>query len=305
MKNLKILLLLFLPLVAKSQNYTELVKKADSLYSAENYLESANAFTEAFLLEEGNAGDYYDAACSWALSGDTTHSIKYLQLSVNKGWKAKKWMMNDKDLKSLHSQKEWEGILEQAQHNKDEYEKDFDKELLTSLELIYTKDQMLRQLWKDAEEKFGKRSDEMKYFWELVAKEDKENEKAVEEIIKEHGWVGKSLVGGKANTAIWLVIQHAPIETQEKYLPLLKESVLKGESKGSHLAMLEDRILMRKGEPQVYGSQVSYSDEGKAEVYEILEPEYVNQRRREVGLGTIEDYLSRWDIKWSIEQKEK
>ena len=102
-----------------------------------------------------------------------------------------------------------------------------------------------------------------------------------------------------------MVIQHAPIATQEKYLPLLKESVKKGESRGSQLALLEDRIQMRNGFPQIYGSQISTDKNGKEVVYEILEPEYVNQRRKEVGLGPIQDYVKRWGIEWTVEQKEK
>jgi hypothetical protein len=40
-------------------------------------------------------------------------------------------------------------------------------------------------------------------------------------------------------------------------------------------------------------------------VYEILEPEFVNQRRKGVGLGPLEDYVKRWGIDWNVEQKEK
>jgi hypothetical protein len=132
------------------------------------------------------------------------------------------------------------------------------------------------------------------------------NEAEVLNIIEEKGWVGKSLVGGQGNMTLWLVIQHAPLETQETYLPLLKESVLKGESSGNHLALLEDRIHMRNGKPQIYGSQIIPDEKtGKQIVYEIWEPEYVNQRRKEVGLGPMEQYVKRWGIAWTIEQKER
>lgn len=103
-----------------------------------------------------------------------------------------------------------------------------------------------------------------------------------------------------------MVIQHAPIETQEKYLPLLEKSVKSGDSQGNHLALLEDRIQMRNGKPQTYGSQITRDQEsGKQIVYEIIDPEYVNQRRKSVGLGSIEDYVQRWDIDWTVEQKER
>jgi hypothetical protein len=306
MKQLLTILIGICSLTVQAQTFYDLTKKADSLYKAENYLESGRTFEQAFKINEGYSGQYYNAACSWALSGDTIKSIRFLNLSADKGWKNKKWMLKDKDLKSLHSVNGWEDILAKVQTNLDEYEKNFDKPLKEKLEKIYVRDQTLRQLYQDAEEKFGKESDEMKYFWELVSQQDSLNELKVIKIIEERGWAGKSLVGGKANMTLWLVIQHAPLETQKEYLPLLQESVRKGESQGNHLALLEDRILMREGKPQLYGSQITTDPEtGEQIIYEIKDPEYVNQRRKEVGLGPIENYVKRWGIIWTIEQKEK
>lgn len=306
MNKLITIILVLSTFVIQAQTFEDLIRKGDVHYDEKEYLESAKAYDNAFEIEEGNASQYYNATCSWALTGDTVHALNYLELSARKGWKNLKHIKKDSDLNSLHSVIGWEGVLATVQSNLDEYEKDFDKPLKERLEKIHVKDQMLRQLYRDAEEKFGRDSDEMRYFWELVSEQDSLNELEVVEIIENRGWVGKSVIGGQANMTIWLVIQHAPIETQEKYLPLLQESVKKGESSGSHLALLEDRILMRNGKPQTYGSQiVSDNETGKQIVYEIRDPEYVNQRRREVGLGPIQDYVKRWGIEWDIEQKEK
>ncbi|MEM8528007.1 MAG: DUF6624 domain-containing protein [Bacteroidota bacterium] len=304
MKNLILLVLTLFAFQLSAQTYKELISKANALYKEESYQTSAEQFDAAFELQEGSASDYYNAACSWALADNEKQAIIYIAKSTEKGWKNVKWMQQDKDLKSLHEHADWKKIVANAQANLDEYEKDFDKPLKKQLEEIYMKDQMLRRMIGDVEEKYGRESDEMSYFWSLISMQDSINEAQVMEIIDERGWVGKSLVGGQANSALWLVIQHAPIETQEKYLPLLKASVLEGESRGSHFALLEDRILMRNGKPQTYGSQITRDEKtDKQIVYEIKDPEYVNQRRAEVGLGPIEDYVKRWDIEWTIEQK--
>lgn len=306
MKSILIVLIYSLTIPTQAQTFDEFIKNGGNLYDEEKHSESAKEYEKAFDLEEGNAGQYYNAACSWSLAGDKVQSITYLNLSADKGWKNLKHLKKDKDLISLHSIKEWEKVLEKVQENLDEYEKDFDKPLKEQLEKIYVKDQTLRQLYPKAEEKFGSESGEMKYFWKLVSEQDSLNELEVIEIIETKGWVGRSLVDGQANMTLWLVIQHAPLETQEKYLPLLKQSVIEGESSGSHLALLEDRIKMRNGKPQTYGSQITRDEEtGKQVIYEIWEPQYVNQRRKEVGLGPIEDYVRRWGIEWTIEQKEK
>jgi len=289
-----------------AQSFTDYIRIGDSLYQAEEYHESAQAYEKAFLLEEGNAMQHYNAACSWALSGDTIQSIHNLNLAAENGWKNVEHLQRDTDLKSIHSVRAWDNVLTKVKANLDEYEKDFNKPLKEQLEHIYVKDQMLRQLYAEAENKFGSESEEMSYFWQLVSEQDRKNEEEVIKIIENHGWVGKSTVGGKANMTLWLVIQHAPLETQEKYLPVMKESVLNGESNGRHLAMLEDRILMRNDKPQTYGSQIVTDEEtGRQKVYEVKDPEYINQRRKQVGLGPIQDYVKRWGIQWTIEQKEK
>jgi len=306
MKQLVTIIISLLSFTLQAQQFDELISHGDQLYEEEKYSESAQEYSKAFAIKEGSSNQYYNAACSWALTGDSIQSLEYLNLSVDKGWRNLEHLKNDPDLESLHETPAWDKILENIQANIVEYEKDFDKPLKSRLEKILVRDQTLRQLYREAEEKFGKDSDKMKYFWEVVAEQDSINEVEVVEIIEERGWVGKSLVGDAANTALWLVIQHAPLETQEKYLPLLKESVLQGESKGSQLALLEDRIQMRNGKPQTYGSQITVDKEtGNQVVYEIWEPEYVNQRRKEVGLGPIEYYVKHWGIEWTIEQKEK
>jgi len=112
-------------------------------------------------------------------------------------------------------------------------------------------------------------------------------------IIDNYGWLGKSRVGDKANQAIWLIVQHAELNLQERYLPLLVESVQQGESEGWHLAYLQDRILMYKEQDQLYGTQSLWDDSlQKFKIYPIADIENVNQRRLELGLDSIEVYAA-------------
>lgn len=306
MKRLIIGILVLTSCISHAQNFEEHIKKGGQLYSGNDFEKSAKEYEKAFLLNEGNSSQYYNAACSWALTGDTLKSIEFLNLSAEKGWKNLKHLKKDSDLSTLHGVYGWDEILKVVQINLDEYEKDFNKPLKNQLEKIYVRDQTLRQLYEEAEEKFGSDSDEMNYYWQVVSEQDSLNELETESIIEKHGWVGKSIVGGQANMTLWLVIQHAALETQEKYLPLLRESVMEGESSGSHLALLEDRIQMRNGEPQTYGSQITMDNEsGEQMIYDIKDPEYVNQRRAKVGLDPLEEYVKRWGLTWTVEQKEK
>ncbi len=301
MRHITLLFCLFtLPLTAQTFD------RADSLYQAQAYQASAEAFTEVLDNEEGDVYQYYTAACAWAQAGDTTQSLNYLQQAATNGYRHADYIERDTNLISLHSTAAWPAIVTTVEANLTEYEKDYDHALKDRLERIYLEDQVIRQLWEDAEKRFGRDTEETKYFWEVVGRQDSINELAVIGIIEERGWPATSLVGDKANRTVWLVIQHADVELQEKYLPLLQTSVAAGESSGSNLALLEDRILMRRGEPQIYGSQVrSNSETGELEVYKIADPEHVDQRRAEVGLGPLKSYLARFGLEWSLPQSER
>ena len=166
-----------------------------------------------------------------------------------------------------------------------------DSTLKKELELIGAEDQTLRLLLPEVTEKFGRESIEYEYIWSLIHRQDTICLNKLIKILDMHGWVGKSRVGDNANQAIWLIIQHAELKTQEKYLPLLKESVEKGESEGWHLAFLEDRILMRRRENQLYGTQTLWDDIlKKYKIYPIENLKNVNQRRKRLGLEPIEKY---------------
>jgi hypothetical protein len=139
---------------------------------------------------------------------------------------------------------------------------------------------------------FGSKSDseEYKYLWSLITQEDKKNQEQVVKIIDENGWLGISQVGERANSALFLVIQHAPIEIQEKYFPLLKESAEKGESKPADMALMDDRIRMHRKMKQLYGSQ-TVNIEGKSYVWPIEDAQNIDERRKSVQLPPLADYL--------------
>jgi hypothetical protein len=98
-----------------------------------------------------------------------------------------------------------------------------------------------------------------------------------------------------------LVIQHANLKTQEKHLPTIREAVTKGNASPASLAMLEDRVAVRKGELQLYGSQISRDlDTQKFFVYPLLDPENMDERRQKAGLTeTLAAYVAKYGITWN------
>ena len=129
---------------------------------------------------------------------------------------------------------------------------------------------------------------------------DNRNMARLEEIIKQNGWPGKSLVGGEASKAAFLILQHSDLARQEKYLPLLKEAAKKGEARPADVAMLEDRVLVRKSKKQIYGTQVhSGPDTGRKMVLDPIEDEeHVDERRASVGLMSLKEYLKHFGMEY-------
>lgn len=129
---------------------------------------------------------------------------------------------------------------------------------------------------------------------------DSSNLVQVESLIAKYGWLGQSFVGARGNQTIFLVIQHADLAIQEKYLPLLQKSVEEGESRPWDLALLQDRILMRQGKKQIYGSQVIYNESGEQVFYPIEDEKNVNIRREKVGLMPLEEYAKHFGIEYVL-----
>ena len=139
---------------------------------------------------------------------------------------------------------------------------------------------------------------------EYVSFIDSSNLAQVEALNNQHGWPGKSFVGSAGNSTVFLVIQHAELATQEKYFPLMQQSVAEGESRPQDLALLQDRILMRQGNDQIYGSQVVFNKStGAPEFWPIEEERNVNVRRAEVGLQPLEEYAKNFGIDYHLPEE--
>jgi hypothetical protein len=121
--------------------------------------------------------------------------------------------------------------------------------------------------------------------WEaVVAPVDRDNTARLREIIGRHGWPGRRLAGDDGAHAAWLLAQHAPPELQEEWLPLLDDAVTRGDASPADLAYLGDRVLLHRGEPQLYGTQY-VSRDGVLELWTVRDPAGLDERRAALGLA--------------------
>ena len=128
--------------------------------------------------------------------------------------------------------------------------------------------------------------------WKQQSALDAANMQRLAEIIEAHGWPGLRFAGAASQTA-FLVLQHADHVSQRTYLPLLREAVKRSDALGAHLAMLEDRVRIADGKPQLYGSQLSTEPLRFAP---IEDEAHVDERRRSIGLEPLADYARRFGL---------
>lgn len=170
--------------------------------------------------------------------------------------------------------------------------------LRNRLEILFQKDQTFRRIYTQAEEVLGAESFEMEYFWEIVEGQDRVLEAELSEILEKYGWLGISQVGRRANTAQWAIVQHSKHEFKQKYAPLMKASVLAGESQALQYARLIDWMKINNNEKQIYGTATRRDEEGNLVFHELEDREKVNMYRKEIGLVTIEEYAESLNIEW-------
>ena len=272
---------------------------ANTRYQEGKYTESGKLYDKAFANGKPTATDYYNAACSWALAGNKEKAFTYLNLSVDKGWDNVPHFKSDKDLNSLHADPRWQPLVVRLQSENEKRDAAYNQPLKKELEHIMASDQGVRMKIDSVQKNYGMKSPQ----WDNLMKEmqaiDDANTKRVTAIIDQHGWPGKSLVGRTGSLAAFLVIQHAENEVQEKYFPLMKAAAEKGELSKANLALLEDRILTDKGQPQIYGSQLRQNPEtGQMDFFPIADEANVDKRRAEVGLGPLSEYAKGFGLEY-------
>lgn len=289
--------------------YSNLTKEGDSLYQKKEYLKAAKAFGKAFAANEdkGTINDRYNAACSWALANQIDSSFYHLfRLARKAGYSNLNHLISDTDLNILHDDTRWKELYDLVKKNKDAQEINLEKPLIAILDTVNQEDQKYRQQIDAIDKQFGWNSPQMKAHWKIINEKDSINLIKIMKILDERGWLGADVIGQKGNSTLFLVIQHADLKVQEKYLPMMREAVAHNKASSSSLALLEDRVALRQGKKQIYGSQIGRKPNGGEYYVQPLEdPDNVDKRRADVGLGTLESYVSYWNIKWDVEAYKK
>jgi len=135
-----------------------------------------------------------------------------------------------------------------------------------------------------------------------MKKTDKENQQFVSELLDNCGWP-KGL-SAENNHTIFLVIDHAETDYANKYFPFIKQQAELGIILKSDLATLQDRIMLKKGQKQLYGTQ-TFKVGALIHVWPVDNIDGLSERRKAMGLPPMDEYIQivknryRSEVEWN------
>lgn len=289
----------------KAKNYQEQINEAWSLYGSKDFLKSAQIYAKALegMNDKGLMSDRYNAACSWALAKKPDSSFVQLFKIAEKGnYKDLSHMSTDTDLSSLHKDKRWQKVLEIVTANNNKSESNIDFALVAVLNTIYEEYLNLTAELATLAARYDQDSTETNAELGRIEAKEADNILRVLKTLDERGWLGDDIIGGQGNFTVFSILERADDQVQEKYLPMMRDAVIKKNMLASHLALIEDNVALKKGGKQIYGSKVGTDEEtGEYYVLPLEDPDNVDKRRAEIGLDSLQWYIANWGLTWNVQ----
>jgi len=126
----------------------------------------------------------------------------------------------------------------------------------------------------------------------LMMRTDSANSAWLKVYVDRWGWPTSHQVGRENVEAAFLIVQHAVHDTtfMRAMLPAIEQAYRRGDLKGGEVAMLTDRLEVKAGRPQIYGTQLSLK-EGRWVLDPLVDSANVDSRRQQMGLPPLAEYL--------------
>jgi len=125
-----------------------------------------------------------------------------------------------------------------------------------------------------------------------ICKTDRANTDWIKADLAALGWPKISVYGPKADSDAWLLVQHADhdVEFQKSVLVVLEKLLPTKDTRPQNYAYLYDRVAVAEKRPQRYGTQGRCTGPAKWEPDPTENPDDLDRRRADVGLGSEADY---------------
>lgn len=130
-----------------------------------------------------------------------------------------------------------------------------------------------------------------------MAKVDKENTAWLKATTQKIGWIDCIRFGAEAANTAFLIVQHSgDAGLMAAALPEIEKDVkAKRLPDGQAYALLYDRLQLKRGGKQRYGSQIGANDSGEMVVLLLEDRTKVDDYRKELGMPPLSVYLSTFE----------
>ncbi|MFS2111188.1 DUF6624 domain-containing protein [Sphingomonas sp. Sphisp140] len=116
-----------------------------------------------------------------------------------------------------------------------------------------------------------------------MAEIDAANTAALKLLLPADGWFRNGRDGRQVTHGAWLIAQHSPDDAfRIKVLGAMGDRLSVGDVDAMDFALITDRVLVRQGGLQVFGSQAGCV-EGRLAILPIADPDKVDERRARIG----------------------
>jgi hypothetical protein len=232
----------------------------------------------------------FNLACCYSLIGEPDSAFTYLNRILDLDYNYIDLLV-DPDLQNLTQLDGWNIIVNKLRENWLKRYPNGDFDYAQKLLQIQYEDQVSRSIAYDFLVNFGAESQEYKQQLQVMRVSDSLNFIAFKDLIEIKGWPDVSRVGDQMTT-VFLIIVHSDLETMRTYYPNLKQSVNSGDLPKGDWATFIDKLKTAEGQKQIYGTQLTLNKTtGKYEMYPVEDEETLNERRKSMGLNSIEAYL--------------
>lgn len=286
-------------LFAKNTCAQGVLSKADSLYRNGEIMAAIEEHQKTYVRDSSDYFNLYNLACIYAEIRMPDSAFKYLYIAARLN--SVELPLCDPDFIPLYKDKRW-GVFENQLISliQSKYDNPIsDIAYAKKLWLMHAFDQAHYRDINTAEQKINRYSPIVYVLWGIKEQYNEQNQKDLEVLIAKKGWPKISQVGNSAASAAFLIIQHADLAKQKKYLPIIKKLCEEKEASWGSYALMYDRVQVRENKAQRYGSQVSFDNKTKQYTLDPLEDENkVDEWRKEIGMKPLADYLKNWDINW-------
>ncbi|GAB4205304.1 MAG: hypothetical protein Fur0023_14020 [Bacteroidia bacterium] len=275
--------------------YSNHIKKADSLFRNNQLLLSKKEYLLAFHSwgKTGMPSDMYKYAKVCALLNQKDTSVMYLKTLLKfLGLSNADTIKKDTCFKNLYQYKKWKELIKKIEYN----QKIKNRQLNDTLALMARNDFFLNRLhirYMNNENNVRDSIEEKK----ILEKIDSMNNKhyvILNRIFRTYGFLDYTKVGTVGTQNFWVLVQHQDkhIDFQKKVLKEMKIYVRQDLAPPNLYAYLYDRVRKNSGKKQLYGTQCRLKNDSTGyEPYPLEKPHKVNERRKEMGLPPIEEYI--------------